>query len=50
MEKEVIEGGELRQLLELHTPGPRLLPGSSAVIPPELPPELPSAATAEPSI
>ena len=51
IEKEVIEGSELRQVLELHTPGPRLLPGSEAVIPPpELPPEQPGGATAEPSL
>ena len=51
IEKEVIEGSELRQVLELHTPGPRLLPGSEAVIPPpELPPEQPDGATAEPSL
>jgi hypothetical protein len=31
MEKEVIEGSELRQILELYDPGPRLVPGSVAV-------------------
>jgi cell division protease FtsH len=33
MEREVMDGSELRQLLELHTPGPRLLPGSEALPP-----------------
>src|SRR5207302_5378889 len=28
MEKEVIDGAELRQLLELHDPGPKLVPGT----------------------
>jgi cell division protease FtsH len=28
VEKEVIDGGELRQMLEKHSPGPRLVPGS----------------------
>ena len=51
MEKEVIEGSELRQVLELHTPGPRLLPGSDAVIPPpELPPDTAGSAAVEPSL
>src|SRR5581483_2196756 len=51
IEKEVIEGSELRQLLELHTPGPRLLPGSDAVEPPlEMPPDQPTSAAAEPSL
>jgi cell division protease FtsH len=31
MEKEVIDGRELRQLLEQHSPGPRLVPGSEAL-------------------
>jgi cell division protease FtsH len=31
MEKEVIEGAELRLLLEEHDPGPKLVPGSLAV-------------------
>jgi cell division protease FtsH len=31
VEKEVIDGAELRQLLEQHSPGPRLVPGSLAV-------------------
>jgi cell division protease FtsH len=31
VEKEVIEGSELRQLLEQYTPGPTLVPGSLAV-------------------
>jgi cell division protease FtsH len=31
VEKEVIDGGELHQLLEQHSPGPRLVPGSLAV-------------------
>jgi cell division protease FtsH len=30
-EKEVIDGDELRQLLEVHDPGPKLVPGSVAV-------------------
>jgi cell division protease FtsH len=31
MEKEVMDGAELRQLLEQYTPGPRLVPGSDAL-------------------
>jgi cell division protease FtsH len=31
MEKEVMDGAELRQLLEQQVPGPRLLPGSKAL-------------------
>ncbi len=31
MEKEVMDGAELRQLLESGTPGPRLVPGSEAL-------------------
>jgi cell division protease FtsH len=31
VEREVIEGSELRQLLEEHNPGPKLVPGSLAV-------------------
>ena len=31
MEKEVIDATELRQLLEEHDPGPKLVPGSVAV-------------------
>ena len=31
MDKEVIDGPELRQLLEEHNPGPKLVPGSVAV-------------------
>src|SRR5262249_13433834 len=31
MEKEVIDGAELRLLLEEHDPGPKLVPGSLAV-------------------
>jgi cell division protease FtsH len=31
MEKEVIDGAELRQLLEQHLPGPHLVPGTFAV-------------------
>jgi cell division protease FtsH len=31
VEREVIEGTELRQLLEKHNPGPKLVPGSLAV-------------------
>jgi cell division protease FtsH len=51
IEKEVIEGSELRQLLELHTPGPRLLPGSDAVqLLPEIPPNETGTAAAEPSL
>ena len=34
MEKEVIEGSELRQLLEQHTPGLRLVPESDADLTP----------------
>jgi hypothetical protein len=33
MEKEVIDGAELRQLLENSSPGPRLVPGSDALGP-----------------
>jgi cell division protease FtsH len=33
MEKEVIDGDELRTLLEAHAPGPRLLPASGAIAP-----------------
>jgi cell division protease FtsH len=33
MEKEVMDGAELRQLLETTTPGPRLVPGSDALEP-----------------
>jgi cell division protease FtsH len=40
MEKEVMDGSELRQLLEQHTSGPHLLPGSEA---------LPPAAPADPA-
>ena len=32
IEKEVIDGAELRQLLEKHNPGPQLVPGSLAVV------------------
>lgn len=32
IEREVIDGAELRQLLEEHTPGLRLVPGSEAVV------------------
>jgi cell division protease FtsH len=31
VEKEVIDGGELRQMLEQFNPGPRLVPGSDAL-------------------
>jgi cell division protease FtsH len=31
VEREVMDGSELRQLIEQHTPGPRLLPGSDAL-------------------
>jgi cell division protease FtsH len=31
MEKEVMDGAELRQMLEQHSPGPRLVPGSEAL-------------------
>ena len=31
IDKEVIDGAELRQLLELHDPGPKLVPGTLAV-------------------
>jgi cell division protease FtsH len=33
IEKEVIDGVELRQILEQHDPGPRLVPGTLAVEP-----------------
>jgi cell division protease FtsH len=33
MEKEVMDGSELRQLLENSSPGPRLVPGSDALAP-----------------
>jgi cell division protease FtsH len=36
MEKEVMDGSELRQLLEQNSPGPRLVPGSDA-LPPVVP-------------
>jgi hypothetical protein len=39
MEKEVMDRTELRQLLELHTPGPRLVPGSEALPAPAAPAE-----------
>ena len=35
IDKEVIEGKELRQLLEEHYPGPKLVPASVAITPPE---------------
>ena len=31
IEKEVMDGAELRQLLEVTTPGPRLVPSSDAL-------------------
>ena len=31
MEKEVMDGAELRQFMEQHNPGPRLVPGSEAL-------------------
>ncbi len=31
MEKEVMDGAELRQFMEQHSPGPRLVPGSEAL-------------------
>jgi cell division protease FtsH len=34
VDKEVIDGSELRQILEEHSPGPRLVPGSLAVATP----------------
>jgi hypothetical protein len=37
VEKEVIDGAELRELLEHHSPGPRLVPGSLAVSTPAEP-------------
>jgi cell division protease FtsH len=37
IEKEVMEGAELRQLLEQNSPGPRLLPASDALVGPALP-------------
>jgi cell division protease FtsH len=37
MEKEVIDGRDLRHMLEQHSPGPRLVPGSEALTP-ALPP------------
>jgi cell division protease FtsH len=40
MEKEVMDGAELRQLLEQCAPGPRLVPGSAAIVP--APPEEPA--------
>jgi cell division protease FtsH len=39
MEKEVIDGSELRQLLEQHDPGPRLVPGTLALEKGEIFPE-----------
>jgi cell division protease FtsH len=36
IEKEVIDGSELRQLLEQYSPGPRLLPASEALEPVDL--------------
>jgi cell division protease FtsH len=35
-EKEVMDGAELRQLLEQHSPGPRLVPASEALVGPPL--------------
>jgi cell division protease FtsH len=37
IEREVIDGSELRLLLEQYTPGPRLVPGSDAITPQPLP-------------
>jgi len=37
VDKEVIDGAELRQILEEHSPGPRLVPGSLAVAAPAEP-------------
>ena len=34
VEREVIEGSELRRLLEEYNPGPKLVPGSLPVAPP----------------
>jgi cell division protease FtsH len=50
VEKEVMDGAELRQLLEQHVPGPHLLPGSAALPPVALvsaegPPPAETAAT-----
>ena len=39
MEKEVMDGTELMQLLEQHMPGPRLVPGSDALHGPPAPAE-----------
>jgi cell division protease FtsH len=36
IEKEVMDGAELRQLLETTTPGPRLVPGSQALAGPQI--------------
>jgi cell division protease FtsH len=40
IDKEVMDGSELRQMLEMHTPGPRLVPASDA-LPPTIEPEPP---------
>jgi cell division protease FtsH len=47
IEKEVVDGPELRLLLEAHAPGPKLVPGSEAIVPADgkdkidiVPPEL----------
>jgi cell division protease FtsH len=35
IEQEVMDGADLRQLIDAHEPGPRLVPGSRPVAPPE---------------
>ena len=35
IEQEVIDGAELRQMIDAHEPGPRLVPGSLPVEPPQ---------------
>jgi cell division protease FtsH len=46
IEKEVMDGSELRHLLELHTPGPRLVPASDA-LPPTVEPSSPGSVGGE---
>ncbi len=50
VEKEVIDGAELRQLIEHHSPGPKIVPGSLAVSTPAEPPSLESRGDAGVSV
>ena len=49
IEREVIDGSELRQLLEQFNPGPRLVPGSDALPPGPLPEAKPAETTSLPA-